>query len=110
MALPALAQQGHPTVLQHHQRQDGLFQGGTMVFGSTMGADAHVRIALGSGRTAERNARRVELIQALIHPCWDTHRTGKLTQEALPPLGGDLIEAAAEVAAVEHVRVNARAP
>src|SRR2546430_17153990 len=108
MAIPALAQQEHPTVLRHHQLQDGLFQVGAMVFGITMGDDDPVLIALGSVLTAERKARRVEMIKALINPFLDTHRKGKLTKEEITPIGGDLIEAAAEFEAVEHVSVDAR--
>jgi hypothetical protein len=80
-----------------------------MVFGRTMGDDDHVLIALGSVRTAERKARRVEMMKALINPFLDTHRKGKLTQEEITPRGGDLIEAAAEFEAVAHGSVEARA-
>src|SRR5262249_41440883 len=80
-----------------------------MVFGIPMGDDEHVLIAFGSILTAERKARRVEMIKALINPFLDTHRKGKLTKEEITPIGGDLIEAAAEFEAVEHVSVDARA-
>src|SRR5262249_62006190 len=79
-----------------------------MVFGIPMGDDEHVLIAFGSILTAERKARRVEMIKALINPFLDTHRKVKLTKEEITPIGGDLIEAAAEFAAVEHVSVDAR--
>ena len=85
MAISALAQPGHPSVLRHQQLQDGLLQVGAMAFGLPRGEDDHGLIAFGSLRTAERQARRVEMLPALRTPFLDTHRKGKLTQEAIPP-------------------------
>jgi hypothetical protein len=72
-----------------------------------MGDEDRGLIALGSVRAAERKARRVTMMNALIPPFVDTHRQGKLTQEKITPRGGDLLEAAAECAAVDHVSVDA---
>src|SRR5207253_6095887 len=107
IAIPALAQQGHPTVLRHHALQDGLVQVGAMVCGRPMGEEDRGRIALGSVLSAARKARRVKMMKALLHPCVDTHRQGKCTQEKSTPRGGDRIEAATKFATLEHVRVDA---
>ena len=72
-----------------------------------MGDEDGVLIALGSIRTAERKARRVERMQALINPFVDTHRKGKLTQEEITPIGVHLIKAAAACETVEHVSLDA---
>src|SRR6266542_5428346 len=78
-----------------------------MGFGIPMGDEDRGLIALGSVLSAERKARRVKMIKALINPFVDTHRQGKLTKEEITPIGGDLIEAAAAFEAVEHVSVDA---
>jgi hypothetical protein len=107
MAIPALAQQGHPTVLRHHQLHDSLLHIGAMVCAIPMGDEDRVRIALGRVLTAERKARRVEMMQALSKPCVGTHRQGKRTQEEITPRGEDLIAAAAACETVAHVSVDA---
>ena len=62
-----------------------------------------VCIAVGNVCASERKTRGVEMIETLFNAFLDPYRQGEFTQSQVTAVAGDLIEAAAECKAVEHV-------
>ena len=65
--------------------------------------------AVGNVVASERKTCRVEMIETLVNAFLGTHRKGNLTKQQVTALGVDLIEAAAEFKAIEHVGTHPRA-
>lgn len=106
MAIPALAEQRHPTVLRDHQLQDGLLHIRTVIF-SLARRDGHgVCIALGPRVAREGTTCGVERVDALVAAFVSADGHRHFAQHQVAALGVPLIEATAERKAVDHLRCD----
>ncbi len=113
MAIPTVAHRRDAPVLRHHQFQHHLLQVRPVVFGVAVSDQQGVLIAVRDILASQRDAGGIEMIAALVDPCWRTDRQRQRLTPRVAAIGRGFIERAAQrtalaVRGLETVRKQER--
>ena len=101
MAIPTVAHRRDAPVLRHHPFQHHLLQVRPVVFGVAVSDQQGVLIAVRDILASQRDAGGIEMIAALVDPCWRTDRQRQRLTPRVAAIGRGFIERAAQRTALE---------
>ena len=96
MAIPTVAHRRDAPVLRHHPFQHHLLQVRPVVCGVAVSDQQGVLIAVRDILASQRDAGGIEMIAALVDPCWRTDRQRQRLTPRVAAIGSGFIERAAQ--------------